>query len=100
MPETSFPLRRGTLVVVTGPTAVGKTSLSVRLAAHFHTSVISADSRQFYKEMKIGTAAPTHEELAVVPHFFAGNLFIFKFSITSSEQTTLFVPFSMFEEKT
>jgi tRNA dimethylallyltransferase len=64
------------LIVVTGPTAIGKTSVSVRIASHFKTSIISADSRQFYHEMKIGTAAPTPEELAMVPHSFVGHLSI------------------------
>lgn len=66
--------KKGTLVVITGPTAIGKTGVAVKIASHFHTSVISADSRQFFKEMKIGTAAPTSAELAAVPHYFAGHL--------------------------
>lgn len=65
-----------TLVVITGPTAIGKTGVSITVASHFKTSIISADSRQFYREMKIGTAAPTPEEMAEVPHFFAGHLSI------------------------
>lgn len=64
------------LIVVAGPTAVGKTSLSIELARHLKTEIISADSRQFYREMKIGTAAPSTEELAAVPHHFIGNLSI------------------------
>ncbi|MGB7787067.1 MAG: tRNA (adenosine(37)-N6)-dimethylallyltransferase MiaA [Salinimicrobium sp.] len=59
-----------TLIVIVGPTAIGKTSLSLALAEHFSTEIISADSRQFFKEMSIGTAAPTREELAVAPHHF------------------------------
>jgi tRNA dimethylallyltransferase len=58
------------LISVVGPTAIGKTSLSLKLAEHFNTKIISADSRQFYKEMKIGTAAPTPEELARIKHYF------------------------------
>lgn len=58
------------LIVIVGPTAIGKTSLSLHLANVFHTEVISADSRQFYKEMQIGTAVPTADELAVAPHHF------------------------------
>ncbi|MCF0201427.1 MAG: tRNA (adenosine(37)-N6)-dimethylallyltransferase MiaA, partial [Bacteroidales bacterium] len=57
-----------TLVVVAGPTASGKTAFSIALAKALHTVVISADSRQFYKEMRIGTAAPTLEELNEVTH--------------------------------
>ncbi len=59
-----------TLIVIVGPTAIGKTSLSLALADYFSTEIISADSRQFFKEMSIGTAAPTPEELAVAPHHF------------------------------
>ena len=59
-----------TLIVIVGPTAIGKTSLSLALAEHFSTEIISADSRQFFKEMSIGTAAPTPQELAVAPHHF------------------------------
>src|SRR5690606_2745545 len=53
-----------------GPTAIGKTALSIKLAQYFKTEIISADSRQFFKEMHIGTAAPTPEELAAVKHHF------------------------------
>ena len=59
-----------TLVVVVGPTAVGKTALAIKLAQYFNTEILSADSRQFYKEMNIGTAKPSAEELAVVKHHF------------------------------
>lgn len=58
------------LIVIAGPTASGKTSLSVALAKHLETSIISADSRQFYKELAIGTAKPTKEEQSNVPHYF------------------------------
>lgn len=59
-----------TLVVLLGPTGVGKTDLSVEIARYFDTSVISCDSRQIYKEMRIGTAVPSAEQLAAVQHFF------------------------------
>ncbi|NRA91409.1 MAG: tRNA (adenosine(37)-N6)-dimethylallyltransferase MiaA [Psychroserpens sp.] len=59
-----------TLISIVGPTAIGKTALSIKLAQHFKTEIISADSRQFYKEMKIGTAAPTSSELAQAKHHF------------------------------
>ena len=62
-----------TLFVIVGPTAVGKTSLGIRLALQLGCPIISADSRQFYKEMKIGTAVPTASELAQVRHYFIGN---------------------------
>ncbi|WP_420864507.1 tRNA (adenosine(37)-N6)-dimethylallyltransferase MiaA [Mesoflavibacter zeaxanthinifaciens] len=58
------------LISVVGPTAIGKTALSIKLANYFNTEIISADSRQFFKEMSIGTAAPTEEELAAAPHHF------------------------------
>ncbi len=67
---------RKNLIVITGPTAIGKTALSIQLASHFNTEIISADSRQFYKELKIGTAPPSAEELATVKHHFIGNLSI------------------------
>ncbi|HAS44005.1 MAG TPA: tRNA (adenosine(37)-N6)-dimethylallyltransferase MiaA [Microscillaceae bacterium] len=59
-----------TLLVILGPTAVGKTELCIRLAQHFDTEIVSADSRQFYREMAIGTAKPTLEEQAEAPHHF------------------------------
>ena len=59
-----------TLLVIMGPTAVGKTELCIRLAQHFDTEIVSADSRQFYREMAIGTAKPTPEEQAEAPHHF------------------------------
>jgi tRNA dimethylallyltransferase len=62
------------LVVVLGPTAVGKTSFAIQLAKHFKTEIISADSRQMFRELPIGTAAPSREEMQGVPHHFIGNL--------------------------
>tara|TARA_R110002050_G_scaffold16019_2_gene48926 strand:- start:17811 stop:18719 length:909 start_codon:yes stop_codon:yes gene_type:complete len=59
-----------TLISVVGPTAIGKTKLAIELARHYNTEIISADSRQFFKEMKIGTAVPSDEELAAAPHHF------------------------------
>jgi tRNA dimethylallyltransferase len=61
------------LIVVAGPTAVGKTSLSISLARHFHTEIISADSRQFFKEISIGTAKPTAMEMNGIPHHFINS---------------------------
>ncbi len=63
-----------TLIVLTGPTAVGKTELCLRLASHFGIPVINADSRQIYRELKIGTAAPTDEQLRQARHYFVGQL--------------------------
>lgn len=63
-----------TLIVLIGPTGVGKTELSLRIAEDFNTSIISSDSRQLYADLKIGTAAPTDEQLKRVPHHFVGTL--------------------------
>ena len=59
-----------TCIVIAGPTAVGKTSFAIRLAQHFQTQIISADSRQCFKELNIGVAKPSPEQLKTVPHFF------------------------------
>ena len=64
------------LIIIAGPTAVGKTALSIELAKFYNCPVISADSRQFYKEMSIGTAKPTAEEIQDVPHYFINNISI------------------------
>ena len=64
------------LIVLAGPTASGKTATAIKLAKAFDAEIISADSRQFYKELSIGTAAPTAEELAQVKHHFVHNLSI------------------------
>ena len=62
-----------TLVVITGPTAVGKTALTMQLAQYYGVPVINADSRQIYRELKIGTAAPTAEQQQLVKHYFVGT---------------------------
>ena len=64
------------LIAVVGPTAIGKTSLGIFLARHFQTEIISADSRQFFKEMEIGTAVPSKEELNQVSHHFVQHISI------------------------
>ncbi|WP_300568250.1 tRNA (adenosine(37)-N6)-dimethylallyltransferase MiaA [Flavobacterium sp.] len=66
------------LITIIGPTAIGKTSLSIALAQHFGCDIISCDSRQFFKEMKIGTAVPNEEELTQAPHHFIQNKSIFE----------------------
>ena len=63
-----------TLIVVTGPTGSGKTDLAIKLALHYGCHILSADSRQLYREIPIGTAAPTAEQLALVPHHFVATL--------------------------
>ena len=65
--------KRGTLIVVVGPTGSGKTALSIALARHYHAPIISTDSRQVYRGMPIGTAQPTAEELAAAQHYFIAD---------------------------
>jgi tRNA dimethylallyltransferase len=65
-----------TLAIITGPTAVGKTETSIKIAKHLNAEIISADARQFYRELKIGTAAPTPDEMAAVKHHLAGHISI------------------------
>jgi tRNA dimethylallyltransferase len=78
------------LITIIGPTAIGKTSLSIALAQHFGCNIISCDSRQFFKEMKIGTAVPSEEELAAAPHHFIQNKSIFEsYSVGDFEQEAL-----------
>ena len=62
-----------TLISIVGPTGIGKTALSLEIAKHFQTEIISADSRQFFKEIPIGTAAPTTKELQTIKHHFIHN---------------------------
>ncbi|MBP1221546.1 tRNA (adenosine(37)-N6)-dimethylallyltransferase MiaA [Flavobacterium sp. 1355] len=66
------------LITIVGPTAIGKTALSITLAQHFNCEIISCDSRQFFKEMTIGTAVPSQEELAAAKHHFIQNKSIFE----------------------
>ncbi len=63
-----------TLIVLIGPTGVGKTEVSLSIAEHFRTAIVSADSRQLYADLPIGTAAPTPDQRARVPHYFVGTL--------------------------
>ena len=79
-----------TLVVVAGPTAVGKTQFCIALAKQYGCPIISADSRQFYREMNIGTAAPSKEEMSGVTHYFVGHLSIKDYySVSRFEQDVL-----------
>jgi tRNA dimethylallyltransferase len=68
------PYKPSYLVIITGPTAVGKTSVAIDVARHFNTEIISADSRQFYKGLVIGTAAPSSNQLQAVKHHFVGHI--------------------------
>lgn len=78
------------LITIIGPTAIGKTSLSIALAQHFGCEIISCDSRQFFKEMYIGTAVPSEDELASAPHHFIQNKSIFdNYSVGDFEKEAL-----------
>lgn len=66
-------MNKKTCFVITGPTAVGKTALAIQLAQHYHTDIISADSRQCFTEMSIGVAKPSPEELQLVKHYFINS---------------------------
>ncbi len=78
------------LITIIGPTAIGKTSLSIALAQHFGCDIISCDSRQFFKEMTLGTAVPSRKELAAAPHHFIQNKSIFEsYSVGDFEQEAL-----------
>ncbi|RXR19236.1 tRNA (adenosine(37)-N6)-dimethylallyltransferase MiaA [Flavobacterium amnicola] len=78
------------LIVIIGPTAIGKTALSIQLANHFNCDILSCDSRQFFKEMEIGTAVPNKEELAAATHHFIQNKSIFdSYSVGDFEKEAL-----------
>lgn len=82
--------QKNTLITIVGATAIGKTALSIKLAQHFNCDIISCDSRQFYKEMSIGTAVPEPEELAAAPHHFIQNRSVFEdYSVGQFEKDAL-----------
>ncbi len=70
--------KRKTLLTIVGPTAIGKTRMAIALATHFGTEILSCDSRQFFKELRIGTAVPSAEELMAAPHHFIQHKSIFE----------------------
>lgn len=70
---TNTTNRKKQLIVIVGPTAIGKTALGIQLAKHFNTEIVSADSRQFYQELAIGTAKPTADEMDGIPHHFINS---------------------------
>ncbi len=91
--------QKPTLIVVAGPTASGKTKVAIEIASHFNTEIISADSRQFYKEIPIGTAAPNQKELSEVKHHFTGMLSIFDdYNVSLFEQDVLKLLSKKFEQ--
>tara|TARA_Y100000815_G_scaffold271964_1_gene299754 strand:- start:1282 stop:2190 length:909 start_codon:yes stop_codon:yes gene_type:complete len=88
------------LITVVGPTAIGKTALGIRLANYFNTEVISADSRQFFKEMSIGTAVPSKEELTMAKHHFIQNISIHdKYNVGMFERESITKLNELFEQK-
>ncbi len=93
-------MMKKTLVSVVGPTAIGKTKLAIALANHFDTTIISADSRQFYKEMCIGTAVPTKEELKSVHHHFIQHKSILDpYSVGDFEREAILLLKELFKKK-
>lgn len=83
-------MKKKNLISVVGPTGIGKTRLAIDLAKRFNTEIISCDSRQFFRGMEIGTAAPSAEELAEAPHHFIGNLSVLEYySIGQYEEDAL-----------
>ncbi|MBP6585998.1 MAG: tRNA (adenosine(37)-N6)-dimethylallyltransferase MiaA [Flavobacterium sp.] len=83
-------MKNNYLITIIGPTAIGKTVLSIALAKHFGCEIISCDSRQFFKEMKIGTAVPSEEELKSAPHHFIQNKSVFEsYSVGDFEREAL-----------
>ena len=85
------------LVCIVGPTAIGKTSLSIEIAKAFHTEIVSADSRQFYKETTIGTAVPSKEELEATQHHFIQNRSVFDdYSVGDFEKDAIDLLSSLF----
>ncbi len=83
-------IKQNTLITIVGPTAIGKTALSIKLANHFNTDILSCDSRQFYKEMSIGTAVPDKNELAAAQHHFIQNRSIIEsYNVGSFEKDSL-----------
>ncbi|WP_313807520.1 tRNA (adenosine(37)-N6)-dimethylallyltransferase MiaA [Flavobacterium sp.] len=87
------------LITIIGPTAIGKTALSIKLAQHFGCDIISCDSRQFFKEMRIGTAVPNTEELAAAQHHFIQHISIFNsYSVGDFETDTIAKLEELFKE--
>ncbi|MEB3004405.1 tRNA (adenosine(37)-N6)-dimethylallyltransferase MiaA [Capnocytophaga sp. G2] len=88
------------LINIVGTTAIGKTSLAIALAQYFNTEIISCDSRQFYKEMCIGTAVPSQEELSAVPHHFIQHKSIFDpYSVGDFEREAIALITNLFSKK-
>ena len=92
-------MKSNTLISVVGPTAIGKTALGILLAKHFKTEIISADSRQFFKEMNIGTAVPSSDELNTVKHHFIQHKSILEpYSVGDFEKDAVSLLETLFQE--
>ncbi|NJB69566.1 tRNA dimethylallyltransferase [Saonia flava] len=88
------------LISIIGPTAIGKTKLAIEIAQYYKTDIISADSRQFYKEMKIGTAVPTNEELDSAPHHFIQHKSILEpYTVGDFEKEAISLLDNLFKKK-
>jgi tRNA dimethylallyltransferase len=91
--------KKNTLITIVGPTAIGKTALSIQLANHFNADIVSCDSRQFYKEMTIGTAVPDMDELAQAKHHFIQNRSVFEdYNVGQFERDALATLDTLFEK--
>ena len=89
-----------TVIAVVGPTAIGKTKMAITLARHFNAEILSADSRQFFKEMEIGTAVPSKEELKQAPHHFIQHKSIHEpYSVGDFERDALELLSKLFQQK-
>ncbi len=92
-------MSRNRLLVIAGPTAVGKTDTAIRVAKSLQTEIISCDSRQMYRELRIGTAVPDAVQLAEVPHHFIGNLSIHDYyNVSMFEQESLALLDDLFQK--
>ena len=89
-----------TLIVILGPTAIGKTSLSINLAKHYSTEIVSADSRQFFKELLIGSAPPSKDDLSEVQHHFIQHLSVSEdYSVGNFEEDAIQKIEELFQKK-
>lgn len=90
---------KNTLIIIVGPTAIGKTALAIKIAKYFNAEIISCDSRQFFKEMSIGTAVPSSEELALIKHHFIQNKSILQpYSVGDFRQEALQLLDNLFQK--
>ncbi|NDI99718.1 tRNA (adenosine(37)-N6)-dimethylallyltransferase MiaA [Flavobacterium sp. LaA7.5] len=87
------------LITIIGPTAIGKTAMAIEIAKHFGSPILSADSRQFFKEMSIGTAVPSKEELEAAKHYFIQNISIFDdYTVGDFERDAIVLLDELFKE--